>query len=74
MGHTISRHARPPRRRSGTATGQVTFSPLWQPNRLLLRIRRHGMVTLEQPTISYVSAVQLRSVKRIFRTSTFGQL
>ena len=74
MGHTMSRYARPTRRLSGTATGQVPFSPLWQPNRLLLRVRRHGLVTLEQPTLSYAPAARLRSVKRIFRTSSFVQL
>lgn len=74
MGHSMSRYARPPRRSRNGATAQVPFSPLWQPNRLMLRIRRQGMVTLEQPTISYASAVRLRSVKRIFRAGTMTEL
>lgn len=74
MGHIMSQHARPARRLSGSATGQVPFSPLWQPNRLLLRVRRHGIITLEQPTICCASAVKLRSVKRIFRASPMIQL
>lgn len=74
MGHTISRHARPARRYEANAAGQVPFSPLWQPQRLLLRVRRHGVVTLEQPALSSVSSIRLRSAKRIFRATSFTQL
>lgn len=74
MGHTISRHARPARRFDAHPTGQVPFSPLWQPRRLLLRVRRHGVVTLEQNSAYSTSVVRLRSVKRIFRSSAFTQL
>lgn len=74
MGHTMLRYPRPARRLSGTATGQVFFSPLWRPNRLMLRVRRHGLVTLEQPTVCYSPSARLRSVKRIFRTGTYVQL
>lgn len=73
MGHIMSRHARPARR-LGSATGQVPFSPLWQPRRLLLRVRRHGVVTLEQPSACAGPAIHVRPVKRIFRTSSFTQL
>lgn len=73
MGHIMSRQSRPARR-LGSATGQVPFSPLWQPRRLLLRVRRHGVVTLEQSSAYRATSVHIRSVKRIFRTSTFTQL
>jgi len=74
MGHTISRHARPTRRFDTRATGQVSFSPLWQPRRLLLRVRRHGVVTLEQPRVSSAASVRLRSAKRIFTASPITHL
>jgi len=73
MGHTISPHARPPHRSGGTATGQVPFSPLWQPNRLLLRVRRRGVVTLQQPTACFASTVRIRRIKRIFRARPYPQ-
>jgi len=41
---------------------------------LLLRVRRHGVVTLEQNSAFGTSVVRLRSVKRIFRSSAFTQL
>lgn len=73
MGHYMMRHARPTRRQCGTATGTVPFSPLWKPDRLLLRVRRHGIVTLEQPTVCHVS-LRLRGVKRIFRNGQYIRL
>jgi hypothetical protein len=39
---------------------------------LLLRVRRHGIFTLEQPAVSFAS-VRLRAPKRMFR-STFSKL
>lgn len=65
MGHTMMRYARPTRRLCGSATGQVPFTPLWQPARLMPRIRRHAALTLQQPATCR-SSVQLRRVKRIF--------
>lgn len=74
MGHSMLRYPRPARRLSGTATGQVPFSPLSQPNRLVARVRRHGVVWFRRPTVTYASSVKLRSVKRIFTAHQYVQL
>lgn len=70
----MSRYARPARRFDAHPTGQVPFSPLWQPRRLLLRVRRHGVVTLEQHSVYDTAVVRMRTVKRIFKSSAFTQL
>lgn len=72
MGHNMSRYALHSSRSDARVSGQVPFTPLWQPRRLLLRVRRHGIFTLEQPAVSFAS-VRLRAPKRMFR-STFSKL
>lgn len=74
MGHTMLRYARPGSRNGASATGDVPFTPLWQPRRLLLRVRRHGVVVLQQPPVSRIASMRLRSAKRIFRASNLPQL
>jgi len=73
MGHTMSRYARPTRRQCGFATGQVPFTPLWQPTRLVPRIRRHATPTLQQP-VTCRSSVRIRRIKRIFRAHQYVNL
>lgn len=74
MGHSMLRYPRPARRLNGTATGQVPFSPLSQPSRLVPRVRRHGIVWFKRPTVSYTSTVRLRPVKRIFTAHQYVEL
>lgn len=67
MGHTMSTLARPSRRLSGTVTGKVPFSPLSQPPRVFLRVRRQCVFMLMPPVVACASAGRIKPARRVFR-------
>ncbi len=76
MGHTADRPPRPSRRQSGTATGQVPFSPLWQPPRMIsARSKNPDAVTLlKTRTCPGCAGVRIRHVRRIFKSAAIFHL
>jgi len=72
MGNTANRYPRTARRNRGTATGQVPFSPLWQPRRIIAGRSKHpdAVTLLKERTCPACTTLRIRTIKRVFRTAT----